>query len=382
MKDDQITPKKFMHELRRYEKGSVTRRHFLGVTGLGVATAVMSTAMPGLRPRKAFAEGLSGTVNFTTWPNYFAQENIDNFTKNTGVKVNVTIFGSNEEMLAKLQAGSTGWDLFVPTNYTISTYKKLDLIEPLDVKLIPNYDKSAQDPQFTGPGTIDGVLYAIVKDWGTTGYVVDTRKVKAVPETWKDFFDATNGPLSGKVLVHDYQLTTIGGALKALGYSFNSLDDKQNAEAEKLLLATKPHLFGINSDYQPSMRNGDAVMSMCWTNDGAQLHRDIPEMAYRLGKDGGEIWADHYAVPKGAPNRAAGYALMDYLLTPEINAKEVISNGAPSSDTRVNKLVPKEMLENPILYPAADLLSKLEFGAAETLTSPVRAEIMARFKAA
>jgi len=382
MKDDQITPKKFMQELRRYEKGSVTRRHFLGVTGLGVATAVLSTAVPGLKPRKAFAEGLSGTVNFTTWPNYFAQENIDNFTKNTGVKVNVTIFGSNEEMLAKLQAGSTGWDLFVPTNYTISTYKKLDLIEPLDVKLIPNYDKAAQDPQFTGPGTIDGVLYAVVKDWGTTGYVVDTRKVKAVPETWKDFFEATNGPLSGKVLVHDYQLTTIGGALKALGYSFNSLDAKENAEAEKLLLATKPHLFGINSDYQPSMRNGDAVMSMCWTNDGAQLHRDIPEMAYRLGKDGGEIWADHYAIPKGAPNRAAGYALMDYLLTPEINAKEVISNGAPSSDTRVNKLVPKEMLENPILYPAADLLSKLEFGAAETLTSPVRAEIMARFKAA
>ena len=382
MTDKIITAKQFIEELRRYQKGSVTRRHFLGVTGLGLATAVLSSAMPGVRPRKAFAEGLSGTVNFTTWPNYFAQENIDNFTKNTGVKVNVTIFGSNEEMLAKLQAGSTGWDLFVPTNYTISTYKKLDLIEPLDLKLMPNYDPATQDPRFTGPGTIDGVVYAVVKDWGTTGYVVDTRKVKAVPETWKDFFDATNGPLSGNVLVHDYQLTTIGGALKALGHSFNSIDPKENAEAEKLLLATKPHLFGINSDYQPSMRNGDAVMSMCWTNDGAQLHRDIPEMEYRLGKDGGEIWADHYAVPKGAPNRAAGYALMDYLLTPEINAKEVKSNGAPSIDSRVNKLVPKEMLENPILYPAAELLSKLEFGAAETLTSPLRAEIMARFKAA
>ena len=381
MSNDHIKPEKFLEELRRYQRGSVTRRHFLGVTGLGLATAVIGGAVPDLRPRKAFAEGLSGTVNFTTWPNYFAQENIDNFTKTTGVKVNVTIFGSNEEMLAKLQAGSTGWDLFVPTNYTISTYKKLDLIEPLDLKLVPHYDKAAQDARFTGPGTIDGVTYALVKDWGTTGYVVDTRKAKT-PETWKDFFDAANGPLSGKVLVHDYQLTTIGGALKALGHSFNSIDPKENAEAEKLLLATKPHLFGINSDYQPSMRNGDALMSMCWTNDGAQLHRDIPEMEYRLGKDGGEIWADHYAIPKGAPNRAAGYALMDYLLTPEVNAKEVISNGAPSSDTRVNKLVPKEMLENPILYPAAGYLSKLEFGAAETLTSPIRAEIMARFKAA
>ncbi len=100
--------------------------------GLGLATAVLGGAMPGLKPRKAYA-ALSGTLNFTTWPNYFAQENFDKFTKDTGVKINVAVFGSNEEMLAKLQAGSTGWDVFVPTNYTISTYKDLDLIEPLDL---------------------------------------------------------------------------------------------------------------------------------------------------------------------------------------------------------------------------------------------------------
>ena len=120
---DYISAAKFLDELRRFQKGSVSRRHFLGVTGLGLATAVMSSAVPGLRPRKAHAQ-LSGTVNFTTWPSYFAQENLDNFTKNTGVKINVAVFGSNEEMLAKLQAGSTGWDVFVPTNYTISTYRE------------------------------------------------------------------------------------------------------------------------------------------------------------------------------------------------------------------------------------------------------------------
>ncbi len=86
-----ITPRQFVDELRRYQKGSVTRRHFLGVTGLGLATAVLGGAMPGLKPRKAYA-ALSGTVNFTTWPNYFSQENFDNFTKNTGVKINVAMF--------------------------------------------------------------------------------------------------------------------------------------------------------------------------------------------------------------------------------------------------------------------------------------------------
>jgi spermidine/putrescine transport system substrate-binding protein len=379
---DFISPQRFLEELRRYQKGSITRRHFLGVTGLGLATAVMSSAVPGLRPRKALAEGLSGTVNFTTWPNYFAQQNLDDFTAKTGVKINVAIFGSNEEMLAKLQAGSTGWDVFVPTNYTITTYKGLDLIEELDLSKLPNYDVASQEKRFTEPGIIDGKTYAVPKDWGTTGYAINTKNITQNPTSWKEFWDLTQGPWSGRVMVHDYQLTTIGNALKYYGYSFNSNDEKELADAEKLMLAAKPHLFGINSDYQPSMRNGDAWATVCWTGDAAQMHRDIPEITYVIGKEGGEIWSDFYAIPKGAQNREAAYALIDYLLTPEVNAREVQAHGYPSMDARTNKLVPKEMLENPILYPAAELLAPLEFGAAETLTNPLRAEIMARFKAA
>jgi spermidine/putrescine transport system substrate-binding protein len=376
-----ITARQFVDELRRYQKGSVSRRHFLGVTGLGLATAVLGSAVPGLKPRKANA-ALSGTVNFTTWPNYFAQENLDNFTKNTGVKINMAIFGSNEEMLAKLQAGSTGWDVFVPTNYTISTYKELDLIEALDLKMLPNYDAASQEARFLEPGTIDGVAYAVPKDWGTTGYVINTKFVTQNPTSWKEFWDLTQGPLSRRVMVHDYQLTTIGNALKSFGYSFNSNDEKELGEAEKLMLACKPHLFGINSDYQPGMRNGDAWASVAWTGDAVQMHRDIPEIVYVIGKEGGEIWSDFYAVPKGAPNREAGYALIDFLLTPEINAKEGVAHGYPLTDARALKLMPKDMLENPILYPAAEALAPLEFGAAATLTNPLRAEIMARFKAA
>ena len=379
--DDGISAQKFLDELRRYQKGSVSRRHFLGVTGLGAATLVLGSAIPGLKPRKAYA-ALSGTVNLTTWPNYHNQKNLDDFAAKTGVKVNMSVFGSNEEMLAKLQAGSTGWDVFVPTNYTISTYKQLDLIEPLDLAKLPNYDAASQDQRFTAEGTIDGTVLAVPKDWGTTGFVINTKNVTQGPTSWKEFWDLTKGPLTGRVMVHDYQLTTIGNALKSFGYSFNSNDEKELGEAEKLLIEAKPHLFAINSDYQPSMRNGDAWMSVCWTGDATQLKRDMPEMAYVLGKEGGEIWTDYFAIPKGAPNREAGYALIDWLLTPENNAKEVKAHGYPSTDARTNKLLPKEVLENPILYPAKDLLTNLEFGAAATLTNPVRAEIMARFKSA
>jgi spermidine/putrescine transport system substrate-binding protein len=378
---DYISQQKFLAELRRFQKGSVSRRHFLGVTGLGLATAVMSSAVPGLRPRKAHA-ALSGTVNFTTWPSYFAQENLDNFTKNTGVKINVAVFGSNEEMLAKLQAGSTGWDVFVPTNYTISTYQGLDLIQPLDLAKLPNYDQASQEQRFTAEGIIDGKVYAVPKDWGTTGFTYNSKAMTQKPTSWKEFWDLTRNEATGRVMVHDYQLTTIGNALKYFGYSFNSNDPKELADAEKLLIEAKPHLFGINSDYKPSLISGDAWMSVCWTGDAVQLQRDMPEFVYVLAKEGGEIWSDFYAIPKDAPNLEAAYALIDHLLTPAVNAVEVQAHGYPSTDARTNKLVPKEMLENPVLYPAAELLAPLEFGAAATLTNPLRAEIMARFKAA
>jgi spermidine/putrescine transport system substrate-binding protein len=108
----------------------------------------------------------------------------------------------------------------------------------------------------------------------------------------------------------------------------------------------------------------------------------MPEMQYVLGREGGEIWSDFYAVPTQAANRKGGYTLINFLLDPAVNAKEVQAHGYPTTDSRVEKLLPEAVLTSPILYPAQELLTPLEFGAAATLTDPNRAEIMARFKAA
>jgi spermidine/putrescine transport system substrate-binding protein len=200
--------------------------------------------------------------------------------------------------------------------------------------------------------------------------------------SWKEFWDLARDKYTGRAMVHDYQLTTIGNALKYYGYSFNSIDEKELAEAEKLLLDAKPHLFAINSDYQPSMRSGDAWMTVAWTGDANQLHRDMPEIVYVIGKEGGEIWSDFFAIPKDAPNKAGGYALINFLLDPPNNKEEVLAHGYPVADKRVIDLLPPDIQNNPIMYPAAELLAPLEFGAATTLTNPARAEIMARFKSA
>ncbi len=378
-----ISAQKFMHELWRYKRGSISRRQFLGVTGLGTAMAVLGTAMPSLWSRESHAFGnLGDRLVFSTWPNYQNQVNLDEFTKMTGVHIQVNAFGSNEEMLAKLQAGGTGWDVFVPTNYTISNYVELDLIQEMDLSRLPNYDGSANDPRFAGPATVNGKVYCVPKNWGTTGFIVNTKKIKSDPKSWKDFFDVTMGAGSGHTILHDYQLTTIGAALCALGYSFNSIDAKELAAAEALLIKSKPHLFAITTDYQPGMRSGDAWMSICWNGDGTQLNNDLPEMHYVVATDGGEIWTDFYAIPKEAPHLDAAYAFINFMQDPYVQARDASVHGYAPTDSRALALQPDSLATDPILHPAAELMSGLEFGAAQTLTDPIRAELMARFKSA
>src|SRR5262249_9609845 len=147
--------RRFLDQLERYRRGSISRRQFFGVTGLATATAVLAAAMPELaRPRAAWAAatGLGDKVTLASWPYYHDPRNFDRFTAATGVKVEAVTFGSNEEMFAKLKSGSAGWDVIEATNYAIPSYVGAGLIEPLDLAQIPNYDAaSLSDPRFGAP---------------------------------------------------------------------------------------------------------------------------------------------------------------------------------------------------------------------------------------
>jgi len=376
-----ISATKFMEEFRRYQKGSITRRHFLGVTGLGTAMAVMGSAMPSMMPKTALA-GISGKLVLSTWPNYHNPAVLEAFTASTGANIQANVFGSNEEMLAKMQAGGGGVDVMEITNYTFTTYVELGLLEELDLSRVPNYDASTQNPKFAQASTVDGKIYGVCKNWGTTGFVVNSGNIKSGPKSWKDFFDVTMGAGSGHTIVHDYQLTTIGAALCALGHSFNSIDPNELAAAEKVLIDSKPHLFAITSDYQPGMRSGDAWMSICWVGDGKQLNTDFPEMKYVVASDGGELWSDFYAIPADAPSLDTSYAFINYMMDPKNQVLDADVHGYPTSDSRVSSMQSDDVRNDPILYPAKELFDALEFGAAVTLTDPTRAEIIARFKSA
>ncbi|MFC3164527.1 ABC transporter substrate-binding protein [Ciceribacter thiooxidans] len=377
---DRSAADRFRDEFLRWKRGSVTRRHFLGVTGLGFAAAMLggTSRLSG----RASAGDLGRRVSLATWPNYHDPASFEAFTAATGVEVEVKAYGSNEDMYAAIRSGAYACDLCVATNYAIPNYVARGLLEEIDIGRVRNFNPSSVDGRFAAAGTVAGRTYALPKNWGATGMAVNTGRVGNPVARWKDFFELAQTEASGRTVVHDYQLTTVGTALVALGYPFSSVDPQELAKAEELLIRVKPHLYAIDSDYQAAMRSEDAWLSMCWSNDGAQLHRDLPEIEYVIGADGGELWCDFYAIPTGAPHKAAGYALLDFLLDPAVAVREHIANGAPTTDSRVLALLPEEVTSNRIIYPEAAALKPLEFGAAVTMFDPGRNDVMERFRSA
>jgi len=130
------------------------------------------------------------------------------------------------------------------------------------------------------------------------------------------------------------------------------------------------------------MRAKDAWAAMAWTGDAAQMNRDKPLIQYVLGREGGEIWEDNWAIVAESTRKDAAYAFLNFMIDPAVAAKETEFHGYPQVDKRATALVPEEIRNNPILYPPEELLAPLEFGAAEVLTNPDRSELWARVKAA
>lgn len=367
--------------------GQLTRRRFLYASGATLAGLGLAACGGSKKPTASASSGatqnLGDRLEVATWPNYHNPDNIKAFEAQTGVKVNLNVFGSTEEMLSKLQIGGTGWDVVVPTQYFIVTFAAGQLLEPLDLSLIPNYDPTQYDQKF-----LDGVsvpndpttTWVIPKNWGTTGFVVQQDLVPGSLTTWKQYWDAPLGKYNNKVILLDHPLDAIGNAMLYFGHDFNSIDPSDLKDVEGMMLNVKPHLFAISSDIQPSVRGGDAWISMAWSGDAAQLHRDMPTVEYVLGQEGGEIWEDNWSVAADAPHRDAAYAFLNFMLDPKIAAKETEFHGYAQVDARATALLPQSIRDDPVVYPTAAQIAPLSFGSNEAVTDPARAEILSRVK--
>ena len=306
---------------------------------------------------------------------------LDAFTASTGVAINVGVYGSTEEMEAKIRAGNSGIDVVVPSNYAIEGWVADKLIEPLDYAQLPNFKREDWNDTFMDQAFDKGNTHSIPKNWGTTGIAYRGSKVTEDITTWKQFFDLVGTKYEGRGLIVDHQISSFGSAAVAMGYSLNTIDPTEMAAVEAMLTALKPKLFAISSDVQPPLRALDTWLSVAWTGDGVQVVRDNEDARYIVASDGGELWIDSFTVAADAPHKAAAYAFLDYILQPEQAAAETEFCLFPHANDKATALVAEEVRTNEVIYPPADQLTKAEYAVNATYNSPERAEAWARIKA-
>lgn len=367
----------------------ISRRRFLAGTGAGLGALALAGCAPttggsagtSVAPSSGTGGQLGDTLNLATWPNYHDQAVLDAFTEQTGVAINVGVYGSTEEMEAKLRAGNSGIDVVLPSNYAIEGWVADKLIEPIDYAKLPSFVKGDWNPLFMDQAFDKGNQYSIPKNWGTTGIAYRESKVAGGVSTWKQFFEVAGTTYEGKTLIVDHQISSFGSAAVAMGYSLNTIDPTEMAAVEAMLTALKPKLFAISSDVQPPLRALDTWLSVAWTGDGVQVSRDQEDAKYVVATDGGELWIDSFTIAADAPHRDAAYAFLDYITQPEQAAAETEFCLFPHANDKATALLSPEVKDNVVIYPPADALAKLEYAVNATYNSAERAEAWARIKA-
>lgn len=328
----------------------------------------------------AASSGGDKVLNLYIWSDYLAADTLSNFEKLTGIKVNVAYFDTNETLETKLLAGSSGFDVVVPTASYFERQIKAGVYLPLDKSKLPNLKN--MDPQLMqlvarhDPGNAHGVIYL----WGTNGIGYNAKMVEAalpgVPlDSWKLAFDPAYVSKLAKcgVSVLDSPAEMLRAVYNYLGKDPNSQSADDLAEAEKVLMAMRPYVRNINSsEYIEALANGDLCLSVGYNGDVLQARdraRDAGkgiDVRYFVPKEGTILWFDMLAIPKDAPHPDAAYAFMNYAMDPHVIAD--ISNHKRFANANVasTPFVDKSVTGDPAIYPTAETRKRLSVQLADS----------------
>lgn len=333
------------------QNSKLNRRKFL-TAGTGVAMGIS------LLPYKSYAAE-DKKMNLYSWDSYLGENTLADFTGATGVKVKLDIFGSNDELFAKLKAGNPGYDVIIPSANWIQRFVKAGMLMPLDHGKIPNiknYDKAFMDGEFD-PGRKHSLAYV----WGTFGIGYRKSKAKTTPDSWKYLLDSTD--FDGKISIQADEEYAFGSALQYLGYSWNSTNAKELGKAKDLLISAKKHIKLFAKDNgQDLLASGDVDICSEFGGDVLQVMKadDSKDLAYVLPKEGGNTWQDTMAIAKGAPHPDNAHKYINYICDPKVNAgiMKTISYATPNAAAKA--LMDDEYKNNPVIFPSAELLKKAE----------------------
>ena len=296
-------------------------------------------------------------LHLYAWADEVPQAVLDDFTKATGIDVIQDNFDSNESLIAKLEAGASGYDLIEPSQYAVQILEKKGLIEDLDHGKLDNlgnlsevFQKISYDP---------GNKVSIPFVWGTTGLAYNSDCVKEPITSWKALWDEK---YKGRIYMLDNMLAAYIAGLQVNGFSANTSNPDEIAKATDSLIQQKPLLAGYNStNFADLVSSGEACIVESWSGSVLQAIEQNPKVHYVLPDEGGTMWVDGFAIPKGAPNVDAAYKFLNYMLQPEVAAKVTTLTKVASAVGKSKDLLAPELASNTAVFPPEDKLAKADF---------------------
>ena len=299
------------------------------------------------------------------WSEYMDEENMPRaFEKKTGIKVRLDLYESNEEMVAKLQAGGVGqYDIIVPSEYIIPSLINLNLIQPLDHTKIPNLTNLGK--MFKETAFDVGNKYAVGWQWGTVGLMYDKSRITPVQAaSWSILFDPKKDP--GPFVLIDSVREMMGIPLLYLGYDFNSTDPEALKAAADLLVQTKKRKSCLGFWGGVGGKNdvvaGVAAAAIVYNGDAIQAIAENPDkLAFVVPREGSEIWLDSMCIPAKAPNPDGAHQWINWVLEPEVGAALSRYNQYATPNWAAMPFLPKEDLDNPGIWPPPDIMKTLVF---------------------
>jgi len=320
----------------------------------------------------------SRVVNVYNWSDYIAPGVLEAFTKETGIKVRYDTFDSNDTLETKLLAGKSGYDIVVPTAYFLERQIKAGLFQKLDKSKLTNlgnvWPDIAKRLATYDPGNAHAVNYM----WGTTGIGYNVKKAQAIlgpearlPEAmadWDIVFKPENLAKFKDCGVHmlDSADDIFSAALNYLRLNPNSKAQADLEKAAALLMTVRPNVRKFHSsEFLNALASGEICLVLGWSGDIKQAQRRAAEakggieIGYVIPKGGAQMWFDNLAIPKDAKNVAEAHAFIDYLLRPDVAAKNssfiAYANGNLASQPQIDKAV----LEDRSVYPDEATLASL-----------------------
>jgi putrescine transport system substrate-binding protein len=346
-----------------------------GKTGRDAASSADgATSAPGGAP------GGAKVLNLYIWSDYLAPNTLADFEKQTGIKVHVSYFDTNETLETRLLAGNSGFDIVVPTASYFERQIKAGVYLSLDKSKLPNLKN--MDPQLMAkvalhdPDNAHGVIYT----WGTNGIGYNEKMIKqlmpdAPLDSWRLAFDPT---VASKIAtcgisVLDSSAEMMRAVLNYLGRDPNSQKPADLADAEATLLKIRPYIRNINSsEYIEALANGDLCVAVGYNGDVLQA-RDRThdankgiEIKYMVPKEGSILWFDMLAIPKDAPDPDSAYAFMNYIMTPQVSADISNFKRYATANSAAQPLVLPAVLNDPGIYPPPDVRQKLAVQLSDT----------------